>query len=82
MEILSFEIGNDILTGFEIENGFSSQLANLIQVLKNNLEKSKMTTLKLNLLHRARVPGPKFFETSKKSGKYRSQKDRALNSLK
>ena len=36
MEILSFEIGNDI---FEIENGFSSQLADLIQVLKNNLEK-------------------------------------------
>ena len=31
MEILSFEIGNDILTGFEIENAFSSQLANLIQ---------------------------------------------------
>ena len=28
MEILSFEIVNDILAGFEIESGFSSQLAN------------------------------------------------------
>ena len=28
MQILTFEIGNDILAGFEIKSGFSSQLAN------------------------------------------------------
>ena len=40
MEILSFEIVNDILAGFEIESGFSSQLANW--VLKNDLKNDKL----------------------------------------